>query len=206
MTMQQPTMRYMAADDIPALVELIKEIRLGFMSMMPRVFIAQYYRNMLHLDNWHCRLLIVDGRIGGFHVLVIGRSANRFQPLYETPIRFIAIACFFVYPALTILKFFLKEREIADEHKKLRAMYDSELVYLGLGGAYQGKGNGHRLMCDMRHVLENEEVAFLGTEFYKDDRQAARFYEKYSYEKLGELNTGGRMSISLRWPVDELPS
>ena len=98
------------------------------------------------------------------------------------------------------------EQKISAAQLSYRSQYDSELVYLGIKTDYQSQGLGKLFMRDMNKILESINVSYLGTEFYKDDQQAAKFYAKYGYEKLGEINTGGRMCVSLKYPIESLPS
>jgi ribosomal protein S18 acetylase RimI-like enzyme len=192
--------------DIPEVVELIKEIGLGYMSGMPDAFISLYYKNIAHCPDWRCRVLKRGDRLLGFHILTIGKFAPRHAPFFKTPLRFLAIAAARVLPVFTVLRYCLMEVTIKGEQRRSRETYDSELVYIGIRKGEQGKGFGGILMRDMRRILEDAGVAYLGTEYYKDDPQADRFYKKYNYEKLREINTGGRMSISIRYPVERLPA
>ncbi len=192
--------------NIPQVVRLIQDIGLGYMSTMPTSFITQYYENISKCPNWRCRILVKDTEVLGFHILTIGKLVPRHAPFYQTPMKFILLSLLYVRPIFIILYYYFMERKISTKQLSYRSQYDSELVYIGIKSEYQSKGLGKLFMLDMKEILESRNVSFLGTEFYKDDQQAAKFYAKYGYEKLGEINTGGRMCVSLKYPVENLPS
>lgn len=191
--------------DIQQIVSIIKETRLGFMSHMPRPFIRFYYRNIPELPHWRCRVIKQGDDVLGFYVVTIGTLVPRYEPLLNSfwMFLFLSVAC--ITPCFILLRYYVMERQIAAHHHELRSKYDCELVYLGIHPNHQNKGLGFRVMCDMRRIFEAAGTTAMGTEFFKDDEQAAQFYAKYGYEKLGEIATGGRMSCSIRYNVDALP-
>lgn len=191
--------------DIDQIVEIIKDVQLGFLSRMPKAFIRRYLGNILHSPSWYCRVLREQDTVLGFHITIVGRGIARSEPLMKNPIYFALLAAIFVVPALIILNYFISERRIATLHQSLRDKYDAELVYIAVHPGHQNRGLGRLFMADMRSLLETNGVSILGTEYYRDDPQAARFYGKYKFEKLAEINTGGRVSVSLRFNVSDLP-
>ncbi len=192
-------------EEIGQVVDIVKETRLGFLSRMPRAFIGRYLENATGCARWHCRVLKEEGTVLGFHVTTVGRAVPRNEPLMVTPAYLALIAAVYVMPTIVILNYALAERRIAARHAELRDMYDAELVYIAVHPTHQNRGLGGAFMADIRALCEAHGVALLGTEYYRDDPQAACFYAKHPHEKLGEVNAGGRMSVSLRFDVADLP-
>ena len=193
-------------DDVPEIVNLIKELKLGFISQLPGPLIGLYYKNTQKCPDFTCRVLKDDRQILGFFVIITAGSIPRYAPFLKTPIRLFLLSTALVIPLFLFARYTVFNLKTSADQKSYRGRYDSELIYIGVKEGEKGKGLGTLLMKDMRQLLEKKDISFLGLEYFKDDQRAAGFYEKFGHEKLGELNTGGRIAVSLRIPVGNLPA
>jgi len=198
-------MHDLAPEDAPEITRLFKSLELGFMSQMPTPLIILYYRNIGRCPHFKCRVLKDGNDILGFYVIITDSAVPRYTPFLKTPIRLFLLSSALVVPLFLFARYMFLGFKTAPKQKSYRRQYDSELIYIGVKRGEEGKGLGTQLMEDMRRVLRQKGVSFLGLEYFKDDLKAERFYDKFAHEKLGELNTGGRISISLRIPVGNLP-